>query len=137
MSGAAEIIKAIAQLAWPLVFGWIVVTFKPEIVSFLPSALQRKFKVAVAGVVTVEMDALEQQQKIIPRLEAEGAIELKEIPGLPRTPAIANLERQLHTRLKNITADPVDVLIRNLAQARLEAWFGKIYASIFGSQIRG
>ena len=67
MSGAAEIIKAIAQLAWPLVFGWIVVTFKPEIVSFLPSALQRKFKVAVAGVVTVEMDALEQQQKIIPQ----------------------------------------------------------------------
>jgi hypothetical protein len=29
------------------------------------------------------------------------------------------------------------LLIRNLAQARLEAQFGKIYAVIFGSQIHG
>ena len=138
MSGVAEIINAIAHLAWPLVFGWLVVIFKPELLSFLPAALQRKFKVAVAGVITVEMDAVEQQQKITTKLEAKsGAVELKEIPGLTRTPAMANLELQLHALLKNVTADPVDVLIRNLAQARLEAWFGKIYASIFGSQIHG
>ena len=137
MSGVAEIINAIAHLAWPLVFGWIVVAFKPELLSFLPSALQRKFKVAVAGVVTLEMDALEQQQKITPRLAESGAVELKEIPGLTRTPAIANLERQIHAQLKTVTAEPVDVLVRSLAQARLEAWFGKIYALIFGSQIHG
>jgi hypothetical protein len=138
MSGVAKIINAIAHLAWPLVFGWIVVAFKPELLSFLPAALQRKFKLAVAGVVTVEVDALEQQQKVIPKLEAEsGTVELKEIPGLTRTPAMANIERQLHAQIKSVTADPVDVLIRNLAQARLEAWFGKVYSLIFGSQIHG
>ena len=137
MNGVAEIINAIAHLAWPLIFGWLVVVFKPELLSFLPSALKRKFKVAVAGVVTVEMDALEQQQNITPELEVSGAIELKEIPGLTRTPAMAKIERELHALLKTVTADPVDVLVRNLAQARLEAWFGKVYASIFGSQIHG
>jgi hypothetical protein len=138
MSGVAEIINALAHLAWPFVFWWLAVVYKPEILLFLPSALQRKFKLAVAGVVTVEMDALEQQPKIASKIEAEsGVIELKEIPGLTRTPAMARLELELHAQLKNITAEPVDVLVRNLAQARLEAAFGKIYARIFGSQIQG
>lgn len=138
MNGIAEIINAIAHLAWPLVFGWLAVAYKPELLSFLPAALQRKIKLAVAGVVTVEMDALEQQPKTDTKMEAEsGTVELKEIPGLTRTPAMARLERQLHAQLKNVTAEPVDVLVRNLAQARLEAMFGNIYARIFGSQIRG
>ena len=138
MSGVAEIINALAHLAWPVVVVWLGIAYKPELLSFLPSTLQRKIRLAVAGVFSVEMDALEQQQKALPNVEeGSGAVELKEIPGLTRTPAIARVERELHVQLKTVTAPPIDVLVRNLAQARLEAMFGNIYARIFGSQIHG
>ncbi len=86
------------------------------------------------------MDAADQQQKtgeLVSVNAASGAIELKELPGFVRTEAIGNLERDLHANLKNITENQEDILIRNLAQARLEAAFGIVYAGIFGSQILG
>ena len=106
----------------------------------MPPALRRKFKIELPGGFKMEVDAAEQQQKAADLVKVDsdsGTIELKEIPGPVRTAAIAALERELHVRLKSITADPVDVLVRNLAQARLEAAFGFIYAGIFGSQIAG
>jgi hypothetical protein len=136
--GAAAIIAALANLLWPIAVVVIAVGYKPELMSFLPEALRRKWKVKALGV-EVEVDAAAEQQKTADIVRVEnGKIELKEIPGLVRTNAIANLERDLHARLVNVVgADKVDVLVRNLAQARLEAAFGFIYAGIFGSQIAG
>ena len=130
-------------IAWPLVLLTISIAYKPEILLFLPNLFAlflRSRKVKIAGVMEVEIDAAEQQQKAadLIKIDADSStVKLKEIPGLVRTAAIARLERDLHTRLKDITpdTDPVDVLVRNLAQARLEAAFGFIYAGIFGSQI--
>jgi len=66
-----------------------------------------------------------------------GTIELKELPGFVRTEAIGALERVMHSNLTEVKENQIDVLIRNLAQARLEAAFGVAYAGIFGSQIMG
>lgn len=128
-------------LAWPLTVLLIVKTLKPEILSLLPDPvawLRRSRKLKVAGLLEIEVDAAGQQQKTLETASAtivSGNVELREIPGLTRTEAIAELERNLHFQLKSVTAEPVDVLVRNLAQALLEAAFGLIYAGIFGSQI--
>jgi hypothetical protein len=133
-----ETIKALAYLAWPVVVAVIAFGYKPELTAFLPPTLRRKFKLELPGI-KLEMEAAEQQA--IPDSTTtsvmSGTIELKEIPGLVRTPAMANLERDFHAILRGGIADPIDVLVRNLAQARLEAAFGAIYAVIFGSQITG
>jgi hypothetical protein len=134
-----ETIKALAYLAWPIVVAVIAFGYKPELMAFLPPTLRRKFKLELPGI-KLEMEAAEQQQAapdITTTSVMSGAIELKEISGLVRTPAIANVERDLHAILRGGIADPIDVLVRNLAQARLEAAFGAIYAVIFGSQIAG
>ncbi len=138
MMQAAEILKAL--LSWPVAAVIIAVCFKPEIIALVTKAIGRKLKVTVPGIGTLEMDAAEQQQQAAELVKARtspDSIELKEIPGLVRTAAIAKLERELHSLLGQVTADPIDVLVRNLAQARLEARFGYIYAGIFGSQIKG
>lgn len=132
-------------LAWQLVVLVIALGYKPEILSFLPNVLAlllRSRKVKIAGVVELEVDAAEQQQRAgdLVKVDSDsGTVTLKEIPGLVRTAAITRLELDLHEKLKGITpgTQPVDVLVRNLAQARLEAAFGFIYAGIFGSQIAG
>lgn len=54
-----------------------------------------------------------------------------------RTEAIGTLERELHTNLKAVKENQIDILIRNLAQARLEALFGTVYAGISGARFLG
>jgi hypothetical protein len=129
-------------LAWPIVTLFVAISFKPEALSLVlqvTGLISRVRKLEVPGF-KIEADAAEQQQKAADLARSNldsGSIALKDIPGLTRTEAIANIEREIFERLKSITAEPVDVLVRNLAQARLEAAFGFIYAGIFGSQIRG
>jgi hypothetical protein len=137
--GFFGLLKAVA---WPFVVLLVARSFKPEILSFLPglnALLLRSRKVNVAGILQLEVDAAEQQQKAadVRATTTSDSVELREIPGLSRTKAIETLERNIHGQLKNVTEDPVHVLVRNLAQARLEAAFGFIYAGIFGSQILG
>jgi hypothetical protein len=67
-------------------------------------------------------------------------IVLKDLPGLGRTPAIADLERLLHAALNqgdDSNEDRIDRLVRLLAEARIATEFERIYRIIFGSQIRG
>lgn len=145
----------IKGLAWPLVIFILALVYRSNILAGVPRLLalfNRRWKAKIPGFVEVEFDAADEQQPKstnFPQRYTDGSssteikeiasstIELKEIPGLTRTVAIANLERDIHSRLKSVTADPTDVLVRNLAQARLEAAFGYTYAGIFGSQIRG
>lgn len=125
-------------MAWPLVVLILAVVYKHDILS-LKSLLPRVRK-AKFWQMEVEVDAADQQQKtgeLVTVNPAAGTIELKELPGFLRTEAIGNLERELHSNLKAIKENQIDLLIRNLAQARLEAAFGIIYAGIFGSQIVG
>jgi hypothetical protein len=130
-------------IAWPLVVFGLAAIYKPEILSNIPGLrriLLRKMRVSIAGIAEAEFDATEQLSVAteLRRISSDPSkIELKEIPGLTRTAAIATVERDLHAKLPLLTVDPVDVLIRNLAQARLEAAFGYIYVGIYGSQLNG
>jgi hypothetical protein len=130
--------KLIEGMAWPLVVVILAVVYKHDILSLKP--LLGRVRKAKLWKVEVEVDAADQQQKagaLVSVDVSSGTIELKELPGLTRTEAIGNLERELHVNLKNVTENQVDILIRNLAQARLETAFGIVYAGIFGSQIVG
>ncbi len=133
---SVEIVKAV--LSWPVAAVVIALWFKTEAKAFFERITPGKLKFTVPGVGILELDAAEQQQQAaeLAKVGSPDGIELKEIPGLGRTAAIGKLEREIHVQLKQVTADPVDVLVRNLAQARLEARFGFIYAGIFGSQIK-
>jgi hypothetical protein len=138
--GFFELLKGIA---WPLVVLALATAYRPEILSFLPALfriLSRTRKLEVKGIGALEIDAADQQQ--IPtedtaEISDPSTVKLREIPGLNRSEAIGNLERELHVLVRKLTVEPKDVLIRNLAQARLEAAFGLFYAGIFGSQIAG
>jgi len=129
-----EIVKA---LAWPVAVLIVALSYKRELMVFLPPALKRKFKIELPGPLKLEIDAADQQATAVAKVN-ENQIQLKEIPGLTRTVAISSLEVELHKKLKEISENSqIDILIRNLAQARLESIFGLIYAVIFGSQITG
>jgi hypothetical protein len=133
-----ELSKVIVGLAWPVVVVILAVVYRHDILSLKP--LLARVRKAKVWKVEVEIDAADQQQKtgeLVKINVSAGTIELKELPGFTRTEAIAALERKLHSDLAAITGNQTDILIRNLAQARLEAAFGIIYAGIFGSQIVG
>ena len=126
-----EVLDAIVDLlkgvSWPIAAIVIALAFKAEFRSMLP----RLRRVGPTG---AEFDAAEKQQTKSDQVQSTG--ELKELPGFPRTPAIENLERQLHTNLQYIDSDKrLDLLLRLLAQTRLEAAFERIYRLIFGIQI--
>lgn len=142
----AVVISLVQYGAWPIVVLLLVLAFecplRSLLVKHLPSVLQRGGKIQ-AGPLTVEVNAanaVAQQrdaEKAAPS-HSPSEIQLKEMPGLERTPTIARVEQQLHANLKAIPEnDRIDLLIRTLAQSRLEAAFGIIYAGIFGSQIAG
>jgi hypothetical protein len=64
--------------------------------------------------------------------------ELKELPGLTRTPPIAAIEKSIHKALEIYKPETyVDLLVRHLAQSRLETVFERVYGAIYGSQIAG
>jgi hypothetical protein len=126
-----EVLNAIVDLlkgvSWPAALIIIALAFRSEFRSLLPRL--RRF-----GPTGAEFDAAEKQQTTSETISTTK--ELKELPGFPRTPAIENLERQFHTSLEYIEGDKrKDVLVRLLAQARLETAFERIYRLIFGSQI--
>jgi hypothetical protein len=132
--------KLIEGIAWPLVVLILALVYKHDIRSIKFTQLFKTIKTKVFGI-ELELEAAEQQKKtgeVVTVDASTGVIELKELPGLQRTTAIANLEKELHSNLQRIPADQqTDILIRHLAQARLEAAFGIVYAGIFGSQILG
>lgn len=62
--------------------------------------------------------------------------ELKNLAGQERTDAIRRIELELHKSAAAISdGNQIDVIIRDLAQARLDTHFALTYNSIFGSQI--
>lgn len=144
--GVLDVLK---HWAWPLVvlfFGW---RYKAEILESKPALREfftrvRKVEAGPTGVKAelAELAAAVQQtatSAVVAEVKAEeGSIELKELPGLPRTQAMGKLEKELHANLRAFPEDQrIDLLVRNLAQSRLEAAFALTYHAIFGSQIEG
>ena len=117
---------------WPVAAVIIAAVYKVEIRALVPR-LRR------AGPTGVEFDPAGQQQAAVTAANNPAPGQLRQFPGMVRTPAIARIERLLHTQLAALTnmsdEEKRDFLIRVLAQAQLEATFERIYNMIFGSQI--
>jgi hypothetical protein len=132
----AEIIKAVA---WPVTVLCLAFGFRASIKEVLVK-ITPKLKSLTLGNAKLDFDAAGQQATPAPPdVISPDKIELQEFPGLTRTKAMGMIERHL---LASLAANPmpsdkaIPLLVRNLAQTRLEARFGLIYSQIFGTQIR-
>jgi hypothetical protein len=119
-------------IAWPLAVIIIAVVFKNDIRAILP-------RMRKAGPAGIELDPAEQQRAASTAVATSTPPgELRALPGYIRSEPIAAIERSLHAALQQVPeGDRIDVLVRELAQARLERVFERIYNLIFGSQILG
>jgi hypothetical protein len=117
-----DLVKAVA---WPTAIFALGFMFRSDVRALFP-------RLKKAGPTGLEFDPSRQLLSAVTR-------ELQELPGFPpRTPTIAKVETQLHAELGIIDPEKqIDVLVRNLAVARLARNFEQIYRIIFGSQIAG
>ncbi|MCS3896412.1 hypothetical protein M2171_005545 [Bradyrhizobium japonicum USDA 38] len=116
-----ELAKAIA---WPVAVIAIGLMFKADVRALFP-------RLKKAGPTGFEFDPGRQ-------VLAAPSKELKDLPGFPeRSPMVAKVETDLHTELELFDPDRrIDLLIRNLAVARLATSFEQIHRTLFGSQLR-
>lgn len=132
-----EIFKVTVDLLkgtqWFLITAFITIFFRTEICSLLKKFAEMKSW--RFGDKVVDFNLGEQQKIEVEHPSASH--ELKPLPGFSRNPAIAELEVALHAELaKKQNSNKIDLLIRLLAENRLELNFERIYQAIFGSQIR-
>ncbi|MDA8381746.1 MAG: hypothetical protein M0037_01485 [Betaproteobacteria bacterium] len=127
-----EFTKAIA---WPIVASGVVWRLGPRLMPFLEG---RKVQLEGAGVrATFEPPGQSQASEKNP---AAQTLEKSAPPlaGGPPRPAVAEMEQRIQAELAGVQIDNRDeVLLRNLAIARLQAGFEFTYNRIFGSQILG
>ncbi|HMJ44397.1 MAG TPA: hypothetical protein VK522_19190 [Pseudolabrys sp.] len=124
MALAQLLVDLLKGLAWPAVALILGFLFKTELRSLFPRIIK-------AGPGGIELDREKQR---IPRSTGE----LQELPGLQRTAKMAEIEKSIHQALELYDSNKqVDLLVRHLAQSRLETVFERIYGAIFGSQILG
>jgi hypothetical protein len=134
LTAFVELVKAIA---WPCAFVIVALSFKPLLVSVLPSFERRKIELEVLGV-RATIDAAEQQQSVAENPATEKLPAARILDPSPR-PAVNIIETRFRDELSKIEAaerrEPI--LVRALALSRLEAGHEFIYIRIFGSQIAG
>lgn len=129
MAVLALIFDLLKGIAWPLAIVVIAFLFKSDLKLLLP-------RIREAGPTGVKFDPIASQQKAGSEA-ADDLTELKDLPGFSRTEAIAAVERNLRASLQQIDEGKrFDVLVRVVAEARLVAFFERIYGLIFGSQIQ-
>ncbi|HEX9595428.1 MAG TPA: hypothetical protein VF982_00995 [Anaerolineales bacterium] len=115
----------LAAVAWPGLALYFLWKFEPEI--------RRKFQglkqATKDGLVFAEQNALSARDPSSPTALA----------SLPKPlPTIQALETELREGLSDYNADKhIDLLLRNLAQSRVERAFEAVYAEIFDSQVKG
>lgn len=127
-----DLVKELARsLAWPLVVVLVTVRYRDEIRELVP-------RVRRAGPTGVEFDSINQQDNLQADVVSESS-KIEQTTYIPNSsPAIAEMESKLRKDLSNINnGSHVDVLVRELASARLAAAFEFILSLIFGSQIEG
>jgi hypothetical protein len=127
-------IDLVKVAAWPGVVVFLAWKFGSELSGVLSSLLSRKFEVEGPGF-KAKVDAAEQQQQ---GAENPAIKKLPETPllGPSSRPAVARIENEMRAELKAVEPEKwSEVLLRDLAQARLERGHEYIYNRIFGSQI--
>jgi hypothetical protein len=132
MAEVTALFGALKGIWWPLAAVIVAIVYKMEFRSLLP-------RLRKAGPTGVEFDPAQQQASVTAGGAPPAPGQLREFPGLVRTPVIEQVERQLHANLGGLTnlsdEEKRDLLVRVLAQTQLEAAFDRTYNIIFGSQI--
>lgn len=117
----------IKSLAWPAIAIGFSFMYRNEIIG----AIRRIQK---AG--PVEFCPPQELQNDPPKISIP--TEVKEVQGHPRTKMMETIEKSLLANLDlHPEKDKISLLVRLLAQSRLETVFERIYSLIFGSQIQG
>jgi hypothetical protein len=122
MEGAKLIVELLRSLAWPAVVLMLGFYFRKDLRTILP-------RLTKAGPTGLEFSQLQN-------IESNWSGKLKDLPGLTRTKKMEEIEVSIHKDLQHF--DPssrVDLLVRHLAQARLERVFERVNGAIYGSQV--
>lgn len=135
-----ELVKAFVEVvkaaAWPAVLLIVALTYKGQLTAILPSVMRRKIEFEGLGF-KAKIDATEQQQAAAENPATEKLPTAQSLDPSPRE-AVNVIEVKLTQDLKGIEADKKEaILLRALAQSRLEAGHEFTYNRIFGSQIAG
>lgn len=132
-----SIVELVKALAWPIAAVIIVLSFKVELRSFLPTFLRRKMEIELPGGFKAKIDVAEQQQGDNP---AAAPTLDNQKPILDPSPRLAVNIIEGRIRRESESIDPTkkeQILLRALAQSRLQAGHEFTYNRIFGSQILG
>jgi hypothetical protein len=130
------IVELAKALAWPIAAVIIVLGLKVELRSFLPPFLRRKMEIELPGGFKAKIDVAEQQQGDNPTSIALD-VQKPTLDPSP-SPAVNIIEARIRRESENIDAAKKEaILLRALAQSRLQAGHEFTYNRIFGSQILG
>jgi hypothetical protein len=115
----------LASAVWPALVLYFLCKFEPEIRSKLHSLK----KATKDDLVFADQNALQASDPSTPAA----------LTSMPEPlPTIRDLEAKLRDGLGDYIAEKhVDLLLRDLAQARIERAFESVYAEIFDSQVKG
>ena len=118
------------SFAWPATILVLAFFFKSELVGLIPRL--KSFGVKGAEFIEVPNQVIENVRQTVDTQT------LHEFEGMPRTSLMAEVEKSILVDVNLVETDKkIPLLTRHLAQARLEAAFGRVYTFIFGSQIEG
>jgi hypothetical protein len=132
VAGYFDLVKELARsLAWPLVVLIVTMRYRDEIRELVP-------RVRRAGPTGVEFEPANQQDTVKSDVVSESS-KLQQKTYIPNSsPVVAEMEKRFKDDLSSFQdVSHVDVLVRELATARLAASFEFILSIIFGSQIEG
>lgn len=116
-------------ISWPVAAIIIAALFRSELRTLLPR-LRR------AGPSGLEFEVMVQRKQAV-EIASSNPGELKQIPGVQRSPATAIVETRLRDEIQKFEqGERLDVALFALASSRLETHFAITYNTIFGSQIR-
>lgn len=120
----------IKSLTWPAAIVGLVIFFKNEIINLMPRLRSLGLKGAEFSEASTQV--IENVRQTVDTQK------LHEFEGMPRTPLMAEIEKSILVDVNLVEVDKkIPLLTRHLAQARLEAAFGRVNTFIFGSQIEG
>ncbi|WP_318455456.1 hypothetical protein [Photobacterium leiognathi] len=122
-------VEMVGHLAWPTVVIICVFILKDKIQNIFSGGLKSaKYKDAEFH--------FSDQQSAKPNLPDQQ--DLQRLVPIDSSGFRKEVEDRLQGQLTHISSDQekIDVLVKNLAQAQLTAFFEKIYYNIFGTQIR-
>jgi hypothetical protein len=131
----SSLISSLALFAWPAVALFIARAYKKEVSILFRVFLRKRISLELPGEIKINAGGEDQQ-----KAEASSVPDkLRRLsPDLPRTPAIEKLEKELLGNVANLEEKKrTEILAFSLAEARLHAAFGVIYAQVYGSQILG